>query len=147
MSAINIPAQSRPPAALPPAAEAYLAVIESLGRYYDALYYGDIERLRRAFHPAATYATASSGELLQLDLDAYLPVVAARASPASQGDPYGFALEAIEFAGPTTALARMRSSMLDKRFVDVLSLLNVDGEWRIAAKVFHYEASAVTGEP
>ncbi|MCB1953986.1 MAG: nuclear transport factor 2 family protein, partial [Rhodocyclaceae bacterium] len=73
------------------------------------------------------------------DLDDYLPVVAKRESPASLGERYGFELESILFAGPTVALAKMRSTMLGKRFVDLLSLLKVDGEWRILAKVFHYD--------
>jgi len=149
MSAPNSTLRPHPPATRP-AGEAYLAVAGLLDRYYDALYHGDVERLNRAFHPTATYATASGGELLQLDLAAYLARVAARAAPATRGDAYGFRLDAIEFAGPTTALARLRSSMLGKRFVDFLALLRVDGEWRIAAKVFHYddardEASTPTG--
>lgn len=121
------------------ASESYGAVAGALGRYYEALYRGDIEGLGRAFHPGATYATASGGELVQLDLQTYLERVAARESPAARGDPRGFAIEAIEFAGPTTALARMRSSMLGKRFVDLLDLLKFGDEWRIAAKVFHYD--------
>ncbi|MCB1792694.1 MAG: nuclear transport factor 2 family protein [Gammaproteobacteria bacterium] len=117
----------------------YGAVAALLDRYYEGLYYGNTELLRQVFHPAATYATAAGGELLRLDLDGYLPVVAKRESPASLGERYGFELESILFAGPTVALAKMRSTMLGKRFVDLLSLLKVDGEWRILAKVFHYD--------
>lgn len=119
--------------------EPYSAVANLLGRYYEALFHGDVEALYRVFHPGATYATASGGELVQLDLASYLERVATRESPACRGDAYGFELESIEFAGPTTALARMRSSLLGKRFVDFLALLEVGDEWRIAAKVFHYD--------
>ena len=107
---------------------------------YEALYHCDTELLRQVFHPEATYATASGGELLQLDLNTYLSVVEERDSPASAGEPYGFDIESIEFAGPKTALAQMRTSMLGKEFIDFLALLEVDQEWRIIAKVFHYQA-------
>lgn len=138
-------ARGRPVGTEPKTGGPYRAVTELLDRYHEALYGGQVSQLRETFHPTATYATAASGELLQLDLDAYLLMVAARASPESRGDPYGFVLEAIEFAGPTTALARVRSSMLGKRFVDFLSLLEVDGGWRIAAKVFHYDLITPAG--
>ncbi len=117
----------------------YAAVVQVLGTYYDGLYHGDTSLLQQIFHPDAHYVTASNGELLQLNMASYLPIVEARASPESIGEPYGYVIESIEFAGPVTASVRMRSSMLRKHFVDFLSLINVDGEWRIISKVFHYE--------
>lgn len=132
----------RPGLAAAPLRSEYGVVAALLDRYYEGLYYGNADLLSQVFHPAATYATAAGGELLRLGLADYLPVVAKRESPASLGEPYGFELESIAFAGPTTALARMRSTMLGKRFVDFLSLLKIDGEWRILAKVFHYDTDA-----
>ena len=141
---VNQTANHEPPPGLAaaPLRTEYGAVAALLDRYYEGLYYGNTDLLRRVFHPAATYATASGGDLLRLELADYLPVVAKRDSPASLGERYGFELESIAFAGPTTALVRMRSAMLGKRFVDFLSLLKVDGEWRILAKVFHYDTDA-----
>lgn len=146
MSTLNPTPQSHPTAGTS-ARTAYVAVVELLDRYYDALYHGDVAGLNQVFHPTAIYATVSDGELLQLDLAAYLPMVAARVSPAQRGDPYGFQLEAIEFAGPTTALARLRSSLLGKCFVDFLTLFKVHDEWRITAKVFHYDVCDPPGAP
>ena len=117
----------------------YPAVAQALGTYYDGLYQGDTAMLRKIFHPDARYVTVSNGELLHLDMKAYLPKVEARASPASMGEPYGYTLESIEFAGTMTASVRMRSSMLGKHFIDFLSLIKVDDQWRIISKVFHYE--------
>lgn len=117
----------------------YSAVIDVLGRYYDALYRCDTSLLRTAFHPKAQYSTASDGELLHLDMESYFPIVDARTSPQSCGDAYGFHIDSIEFAGPVTAFARMRSSMLSKDFIDLLTLIQTDGQWRIISKVFHYE--------
>ena len=115
------------------------AVIELLGKYYDGLYYGDTARLRAVFHPQAHYVTISGGPLLQLDMASYFPIVEARTSPHQLGEPYGFQIDSIEFAGPATALARVRSSMLAKDFIDLLTLVCADGVWQIISKVFHYE--------
>ncbi len=129
------------PAPGAPSADRYAAVADVLRRYYEGLYRCDVALLQSVFHPEARYYTASGGELLHLDMDAYFRVVAARTPPQRSGDAYGFQIDAIEFAGPVTALARMRSVMLDKAFTDFLSLVRVGGEWRIVAKAFHYDVA------
>jgi hypothetical protein len=116
----------------------YSAIVDVLGRYYAALYRCDAKLLATTFHPSAQYFTASSGELLHLDMDAYFSIVEQRISPESRGESYEFSIDSIEFAEPVTAIARMRSSMLSKDFIDLLALVQIDGEWKIISKVFHY---------
>jgi Putative lumazine-binding len=116
----------------------YLAIVDLLKRYYDALYRCDTALLATVFHASARYFTASSGELLHLDMNSYFPIVEQRISPESAGEPYVFSIESIELAGAVTAIARMRSSMLGKNFIDLLTLIQLKGEWKIIAKVFHY---------
>ncbi len=124
------------------ATEGYGAVLEVLQRYYDGLYRCDVALLESVFHPQAVYATASDGKLLHLDMNAYFPLVAARTSPQKANEAYGYEVESIAFAGPAAALARMRCSMLSKDFIDLLTLVRVDGGWRILAKIFHYAPRA-----
>ena len=50
----------------------------------------------------------------------------------------------IEFAGPVTAIARVECSIGPKHFVDLLTLVHVDGRWQIIAKVFHFDLEAAT---
>jgi Putative lumazine-binding len=122
----------------------YFAIIDLLKRYYDALYRCDTALLATVFHVSAQYFTASSGELLHLDMHSYFPIIEQRISPESSGEPYTFSIESIELAGAVTAVARMRSSMLGKDFIDLLSLIKLEGEWKIIAKVFHYTIHADT---
>ncbi|MGB8699095.1 MAG: nuclear transport factor 2 family protein, partial [Thermosynechococcaceae cyanobacterium] len=107
-------------------------------RYYDALYRCDTALLATVFHAGAQYFTASSGELLHLDMNSYFPIVEQRISPESSGEPYAFSIELIAFAGAVTAIARMHCSMLGKDFIDLLTLIQLEGEWKIITKVFHY---------
>lgn len=120
----------------------YSAIVDVLGRYYDALYRCDIALLATIFHPNAQYFTASSGELLHFDMNAYFPIVEQRISPESSGESCEFSVDSIEFAGPVTAIARMYSSMFSKDFIDLLTLIQLDGEWKIISKVFHYTTHA-----
>jgi Putative lumazine-binding len=122
----------------------YFAIVDLLKRYYDALYRCDTALLASVFHASAQYFTASSGELLHLDMPSYFPIVEQRISPESSGESYAFSIESIEFAGAVTAIARMHSSMLGKDFIDFLSLIQLEGEWKIIAKVFHYTIHADT---
>jgi hypothetical protein len=122
----------------------YFAIVDLLKRYYDALYRCDTALLATVFHASAQYFTASSGELLHLDMNSYFPIVEQRISPESSGEPYTFSIDSIELAGAVTAIARIRSSMLGKDFVDLLSLVQLEGKWKIIAKVFHYTIHANT---
>lgn len=115
---------------------AFEAVRLVLVDYFDGLYYGDVEKLQRVFHPKAVYATADETPLLYRTMDEYMPVVAARPSPASRNEVRRDHIDAIELAGENTAMARVRCSIGNRDFVDFLTFVRVDGAWRIIAKVF-----------
>lgn len=117
--------------------DAYRDVVAVLQDYFDGLYHSDTRRLRRVFHPQAVYATASDGKPVILRMEEYFPIVDARPSPASQGQPRADAIDAIELAGPVTALARVRCAIAPRRFLDLLTLIHTEGRWQIVSKVFH----------
>ena len=74
--------------------------------------------------------------LLYRTMDEYMAVIAARQSPASRGEARRDHVDAIDLAGENTAVARVRCSIGTRDFVDFLTLVRVDGSWRIMAKVF-----------
>ncbi len=116
--------------------DAFQPIDALLQDYFDALYHCDVARLERVFHPAAIYATADETPFLHRTMDVYFPIVAARESPASRGEERRDHIDAIELAGDNTALARVRCSIGARDFVDLLTLVRVEGEWRIIAKIF-----------
>jgi hypothetical protein len=120
----------------------FAAVLELLGRYFDALHRSDAELLAEVLHPMALYATAADGDLVRLPMPAYLAVVATRESPAGRGEVRADAVESIEFAGPVTASARVRCAIGPKRFIDLLTMVKLDGRWWVISKVFHYELAS-----
>lgn len=114
-------------------------VRDLLDRYFDGLYHSDAGLLATVFHSAAVYATATEGTLTRLSMPEYLRIVAMRESPATRGEARTDMIESIVFAGPVTALARVRCSIGPRRFTDLLSLVRVEGRWQIIAKVFHFD--------
>ena len=122
-----------------PTGEQFAAVVSVLRTYLDGLHHSDTDRLAAVFHPAARYVTPTSGELVDLALDEYLPIVADRPSPASKGQERRDRIVAVEFAGPDAAFARVECAVAPRLFTDLLTLVRLDGRWQIIAKVFHYD--------
>jgi len=114
----------------------FSAVHDLLDKYFDTLYYCDLEKFDAIFHPQAIYATADETPLLYRDMSAYRKVIAQRHSPASRSEQRRDFIDAIEFAGDNTALARVRCSIGERDFVDLLSLVQTEGRWSIIAKIF-----------
>jgi hypothetical protein len=115
---------------------AYRDIPLVLADYFDALHFCDTNKLKRVFHPGAIYATADETPLLYRTMEEYLPVVAARQSPASRGEQRRDHIDAIALAGENTAFARVRCAIGARDFVDFLTLIRTDGRWQIIAKVF-----------
>ncbi|WP_269583554.1 nuclear transport factor 2 family protein [Roseibium sp. Sym1] len=104
--------------------------------YFDALYHCDTQLLQSVFHEKAIYATADETPLLYRTMEDYVPVVAARQSPASRGETRKDAIDEIQLAGANTAFARVRCSIGDKDFTDFLTFVRDQGRWQIMSKIF-----------
>ena len=112
-------------------------VAATLGDYFDGIHESSEEKLRRAFHPIAHVYSMSDGVVADLNLDAFVARVTSRESAASQNEPRTDRIVSVDFSGPDEALAKVELSIPGIDFVDFLSLMRVDGRWRIIAKTYH----------
>ncbi|WEZ85381.1 nuclear transport factor 2 family protein (plasmid) [Rhizobium sp. 32-5/1] len=111
---------------------------ETLGAYFDALYFCDVDKLESVFHPAAVYATPDETPLLHRTMAEYFPIVAGRQSGDFRNDVRRDHIDAVDIVSDNVALARVRCSIGTRDFVDFLTLVRVDhGKWRIIAKIFN----------
>lgn len=117
----------------------HAAVLSVLQSYFDGLYQCDLHTLRTVFHPRAIYVCATEDELTYLTMEEYFPIVARRTPPAASGEHRRDAVETISLAGPKTAFARVRCSIGNRYFTDLLTLILVEERWQIISKVFHYD--------
>lgn len=111
-------------------------ISETLRVYFDALHFCDVEKLESVFHPAAVYATPDETPFLHRTMGEYFPIVAARQSGASRNEVRRDHIDAIDITADNIALARVRCSIGTRNFVDFLTLVRVDNQWRIIAKIF-----------
>ncbi|HEV7234072.1 MAG TPA: nuclear transport factor 2 family protein [Sphingorhabdus sp.] len=113
-----------------------VAIQDLIGRYFDALYNSDAALLAEVMHPGAIYASADETPLLYRTMEKYLRVVEARPSPASRAENREDEVFSLGFAGENTAFARVGCAIGQRRFVDFLTLVRVEGRWWIMSKVF-----------
>lgn len=110
-----------------------------LSDYFDGLFTCDIKLLSKVFHDSATYNCLNFGNVEQLTMTDYFARVKQRPSPKADGHMRTDKVISITVISDTLATAIVSCSIQDRDFCDVLSLFNVNGQWQIIAKVFHFD--------
>ncbi|MBA3678335.1 MAG: nuclear transport factor 2 family protein [Sphingosinicella sp.] len=105
-------------------------------KYFDALHHSDAYLMEQVMHPDAVYATADEASPLIRNRADYLEVLRSRISPAKRGEVRADRIVSIETAGERTAMVRALCSIGERQFTDFLSLIRVEDQWRIIAKIF-----------
>lgn len=62
--------------------------------------------------------------------------VEGREAPAKRNDPRQDRILSIDMSGPESALAKVQIAIGSKLYTDYLSMLKIDGEWRIISKTY-----------
>ncbi|MEO8672354.1 MAG: nuclear transport factor 2 family protein [Tahibacter sp.] len=111
-----------------------------LQTYFDGLHRGDVDALRRVFHPHAALFGEIRGQPYQKSLSDYLQIVAARASPQALGETFRMAILSVDVVG-SIACAKVHCPMLGQNYIDFLSLVRSDDRWVVVNKTFtHIDA-------
>lgn len=118
--------------------ETFAEVTQLMQAYFDGLYHADSTHLRKVFHPKLAYICATEGDELFLDLDTYMARIDLREAPAKRGDRRHDVILEINFGSPQLAYVRARMTMMGRDYLDYLTLIRHDGDWRIVTKVFSY---------
>lgn len=110
-------------------------VIATVSEYCQGVYRGDLALLRKVFHPKAALFAEVRGQPYYRTLYDYLTVVSNRESPQALGEPFNMRPITIEVTHEI-AFAKVFCPMYDYRYIDYLSFVRQDGEWRIVNKLF-----------
>lgn len=118
----------------PIATSEYDAVIAAAQAYIDGYRAGDMSEIERAFHQDSIMWGYSGEELLQ---GAAVPVFASFFDSLGASPNVRSRLDILAIA-PTAAVVRvdMENDVIGASFHDYLSLLKIDGQWKIISKVF-----------
>ncbi|WP_428775438.1 nuclear transport factor 2 family protein [Vibrio sp.] len=114
-------------------------ISELAQKYFDALYFGKSELFAEIFHPQAGLHCNTDDQHTTMDVATYLELVAGRAAPAETNQPRRDEVLSIQISSPTTAVLQTRELFVPKLFTDDLTLMKFNGEWKIIAKIWHYD--------
>lgn len=106
--------------------------------YFDGMFHSDVEKLKKAFHPTAALMGYFSGNLTHIPLEKWLEMVAARPSPAKNGEEYNMRLVSMDLT-ESVAMVKVKDLYLGLWFTDYLSLVKIGDQWRIVNKIFHHQ--------
>jgi len=109
------------------------AVVETVRTYYEGMMAGDETMLARAFHPRACIVGNEQGELFWATLDEF---VADCKHGFEEAGPHEWCIDGVSFLGDT-ALVRLGGRYAGVWYSDDLSMLRIDGAWRIVHKTFY----------
>ncbi len=112
------------------------AAIEALVQdYFLGMYEGDVERLRRIFHPQCWLFGESRGESHEFPLSGFLDQIASVPVPKAEGEPFDMRLVSIDRTG-SVAMAKVEVRYQGRRYTDYLTLQKAAVGWSIVGKAF-----------
>lgn len=105
------------------------SILLTLNDYLEGRPVKDIERLRRAFHPAAYIRTVVEGKLVQWTVPQYLDAVATAALQECHPEILSYTWDG------DTASAHVQLTFPTFRFIDRFNLVKLDGKWLLMDKL------------
>ena len=112
------------------------AVRAAVGHYLKAHQTGLGEHHRKVFHPEAKLFAVREGKFWQLTSEEYIS--RSPGKPAADEAERRRSIESVDITG-NAAVAKVVLDYPNVKFTDYMSLLKIDGEWRIVNKTFYAE--------
>jgi putative lumazine-binding protein len=117
------------------------AVTEVVHAYYDGMTEGDEAKLASAFHPRACIVGNYQGQLEWQTLEEF---VAECKEAAGEAGAYELRIDGLSLQGDT-ALVRFGGRLAGEWYSDDLSMLRIDGVWRIVHKTWYVHPAGAAG--
>jgi len=108
--------------------------------YIDSMDESNPDKVKETFHENAKVAGYLHGNFMEMTVDDFAGFLASQQpSPKEKGENVVFEILTCEIEG-TTALVKMRDKYLGITFLDTLSFIKNEGEWKIYNKLFNVES-------
>lgn len=123
-----------------------IEIARLINEYFEGLYNADAKQLREVFHPTANLQSQG----LRLTRDEWLHCVVNRAIPSKINESYSYQIINIDILGEQ-AMVKVECPLLGNFYIDFLSLLKEQAQWRIVNKMYssapdNYQRQSNTGE-
>lgn len=108
----------------------------ALQLYLDGARAGDVDRVRRAFHPQARMSGYLQGQMLVGGPEPFYEAVTHAPPPAKTGEPFRAEIAQLSVADRVASVTIVENSYLGMNFTSFFHLLEIDGSWQIVSKTF-----------
>ena len=113
-----------------------VAAIEALAEdYFLGMYEGDLERLRRIFHPQCWLFGESRGASHEFPVAGFLEQIESEPVPKAEGEPFDMRIAAIDRTGSVATL-KVEVRYQSRRYTDYLMLQKTNEGWKVVSKTF-----------
>ena len=119
-------------------AQTLAEITELMNQYFDSLYEADHVAMASIFHPEARYVNTVDGEYVNCSTEEYLEILKERVPPRERGDARNDQIISIETESPNMAFTKVKLTMMDREYLDYLTLFKSKGRWQIISKVFAF---------
>jgi len=117
------------------------AVTEVVRAYYDGMTTGDEVKLTQAFHPRASVVGNLQGQLVWQTFEEFVAECKGAAGDAGASE---WRIDGVSFQGDT-ALVRLGDQFAGDWYTNDLSMLRIDGAWRIVHKTWYVHPTGAAG--
>jgi hypothetical protein len=108
--------------------------------YVDSMDESNPDKVKQAFHTNAKVVGYLHGDFMEMSVDDFAGFVSSQQpSPQEKGENVVFEILSCEIEG-STASAKVRDKYLGITFLDSLSFIKVENEWKLYNKLFHVES-------
>ena len=107
--------------------------------YVDSMDESNPYKVKQIFHNNAKIVGYLHGDFMEMSVDDFAGFVASQQpTPKEKGENVIFEIITCEIEG-TTAVVKLRDKYLGINFMDILSFIKIEGEWKIYNKLFNVE--------
>ncbi|MCP4751560.1 MAG: nuclear transport factor 2 family protein [Proteobacteria bacterium] len=106
--------------------------------YFEGMYHSDVGKLKEAFHSDAFLTGNYEGSYARLSVGDWLGMIEKTPAPSQNGEVYDMNVVSVDI-NQTVASVKVKDLYLGLRFTDYLSLMKIDGKWKIVSKVFYHK--------
>jgi len=108
--------------------------------YVDSMDESNSDKVKQAFHNNAKVVGYLHGDFMEMSVDDFAGFVSSQQpSPKEKGENVVFEILSCEIEG-TTASVKIRDKYLGITFLDTLSFIKIESEWKLYNKLFHVES-------
>lgn len=109
----------------------------TINLYADGVRTGNVDMLKKAFHPKAMMYGASGDNVTIVEIEGLYAYVASNEAPEKRGEPHQCFITAMDYAGNAAFAEMTEESSHGFDYTNYFQLLKIEGQWMIVSKSYN----------